>query len=190
MNEEGLTSVAVETGDQEWFYAWRPGGPKAESGNTNMCDPLVFEDSIFLSSFAGSQGCASLSIAGKEPRAIWANQNLCSSFANAVRVGDNLYGYDDAMGYCCIEIDHGQVAWRQDMRFANTVASGSMLIILEEDGTLRIAEANPNEYTEISSCSVPSTFKPAVWWTSPVLCGGRIYCRSYLGDLVCIDVRK
>jgi len=28
------------------------------------------------------------------------------------------------------------------------------------------------------------------FWNYPVLCNGRIYCRSYWGELVCIDVSK
>jgi outer membrane protein assembly factor BamB len=189
LNEECLTSVAVETGRTEWAFPWRPGGPKAESGNTNMSDPLVLGDSVFLSSFAGSQGCALLRLTGSGPKTLWANQHLCTSFANAVEVGDHLFGYDDAMGFCCLRVQDGKVAWRQSMRFAITLASNSKLIILEEDGTLRIAKAMPTSYSEISSCTVPSTFKPDLWWNSPVLCEGRIYCRSYLGELVCIDVR-
>jgi hypothetical protein len=31
--------------------------------------------------------------------------------------------------------------------------------------------------------------KARVFPTPPVLCGGRIYCRNYAGDLVCIDMR-
>jgi hypothetical protein len=32
--------------------------------------------------------------------------------------------------------------------------------------------------------------RPRVFATPPVLCDGKIYCRSYAGDLVCIDVSK
>ena len=68
------------------------------------------------------------------------------------------------------------------------------LIILEADGILHIAEANPSSYKEISRCTLPGAipgkegFKK--YWTPPVLCGGRIYCRNNFGNLVCIDVRK
>jgi len=46
-------------------------------------------------------------------------------------------------------------------------------------------------YKEISSADVlDGEKKPRNFWTPPVLCNGRIYCRNYAGDLVCIDVSK
>jgi hypothetical protein len=53
-----------------------------------------------------------------------------------------------------------------------------------------VAKTSPEGYTELAAVDVLKGAKKArVFPTPPVLCGGRIYCRNYAGDLVCIDVR-
>jgi hypothetical protein len=74
---------------------------------------------------------------------------------------------------------------------SSLIAADGKLIILEEDGTLHIAEATPSMYEEMSNCDVLwGEQKPRRFWTPPVLYKGKIYCRHYGGDLVCIDVSK
>jgi hypothetical protein len=56
---------------------------------------------------------------------------------------------------------------------------------------LHIIEASPAEYREISSADMLGGAKrPRRFAVPPVLGGGKIYCRNYAGDLVCIDVSK
>jgi len=58
-------------------------------------------------------------------------------------------------------------------------------------GTLYIAEASPEGYKELSECDVfGGKRKQRKFWTPPVLCDGRIYCRNYAGELLCIDVSR
>jgi hypothetical protein len=69
------------------------------------------------------------------------------------------------------------------------MAADGKLIILDQEGMLFIAEATPASYKEISSCDVlAGEQKFRQFWTPPVLCKGKIYCRNSYGDLVCIDV--
>jgi hypothetical protein len=44
--------------------------------------------------------------------------------------------------------------WGQNMRKASLIAADGKLIILEEVATLRIAEATPSLYNEITNCDV------------------------------------
>ena len=81
--------------------------------------------------------------------------------------------------------------WDEEMKISSLLSADGKLIILEDDGILRIAEATPSSYQEISSCNVlEGEKKPRIFWTPPVLCNGKIYCRNNYGDLVCIDVSK
>ena len=49
--------------------------------------------------------------------------------------------------------------------------------------------AIPEGFKVIASCDVlQGEKKPRVFWTPPVLCNAKIYCRNFAGDLVCIDV--
>ena len=76
------------------------------------------------------------------------------------------------------------------MRMVSLTAADGKLIVLGEKGTLSIVEASPSSYKEINSVKIPDQKTGDFWWTPPVLCRGKIYCRSYFGDLICIDVSK
>jgi hypothetical protein len=77
------------------------------------------------------------------------------------------------------------------MKPVSLTASDDKLIMLEMNGTLHIAEASSSMYTELSSADVmDGEDKRRIFATPPVLYGGKIYCRNFYGDLVCIDVRK
>ncbi|MCX6374901.1 MAG: hypothetical protein NTU88_02465 [Armatimonadetes bacterium] len=92
-----------------------------------------------------------------------------------------------------MEFATGKVMWDSDkrMQFTSSCAADGKLILLELNGTLHIAEVSPNAYHEIWSADVLAGAKrPRRFAVPPVLCGGRIYCRNYAGDLVCIDVSK
>jgi hypothetical protein len=71
------------------------------------------------------------------------------------------------------------------------ISAAGKLIILEDDGSLHIAEATPSSFKEISSCNVlesEQTFRR--FWTHPGFCNGRLHCKDVAGNLVCIDVSK
>jgi outer membrane protein assembly factor BamB len=81
--------------------------------------------------------------------------------------------------------------WEKD--FEGTVslsAANKKLIILTERGVLVIADASPTGYNELSSARVLDEKATGRFWTPPVLCRGRIYCRSQSGELACIDMRE
>jgi outer membrane protein assembly factor BamB len=81
--------------------------------------------------------------------------------------------------------------WEKEMKMASLIAADGKIIILEEDGTLHIAEATPSSYQELSSGDVlEGEQKSRKFYTPPVLYKGKIYVRNWIGDLVCIDVNK
>jgi hypothetical protein len=80
--------------------------------------------------------------------------------------------------------------WEETTGGAALAAADGKLIVLAAKGTLYIAEASSTAFTVISSCEVPSRSKATAWWTPLVLCNGKIYCGSHIGDLVYIYVSK
>jgi hypothetical protein len=91
-----------------------------------------------------------------------------------------------------VEWETGKLMWESEPMSSTTLtAVDGKLILLESNGTLRIAEASPEGYREISSADVLAGEKrPRRFVTAPVLCRGRIYCRNFTGDLICVDVSK
>jgi hypothetical protein len=56
---------------------------------------------------------------------------------------------------------------------------------------LYVVEASPRSFTLLSSCDLMKGVKKAArFWSPPVLCNGRIYCKDSLENLICVDVRR
>jgi outer membrane protein assembly factor BamB len=170
-------------------------------------DPIVHDDAVFLELF---YSCALLEGSGAEPRVLWNTPVLCNGgYPSAVLVDGYLYGShwppqyfvsgDDwetlrrlDMPFRCVEWKTGKLIWENSkMKSAGTIAAGGKLIILDVNGTLRVAEASPTSYQELCSVDVlAGAQKPRIFASPPVLCNAKIYCRNYAGDLVCIDVSR
>ncbi len=152
--------------------------------NVNAADPIISGDTIFISS-GYNHGGALLKISPQGITPVWQNRNMRNHFNSCVLWKDYIYGFDESTLKC---IDHktGEEKWAQrGLGKGSLVTAGGRLIILGERGKLVIAEAGPEQYTELASADV-LTFK---CWTSPILANGRIYARNAKGNLVCVDVR-
>jgi len=185
----GLFSVKVDTGERLWFFEFYLRPP-------NCADPVLCGDRVFISHVYKSEGKnALLDISGATPEPLWQNDNLRNYFSACVYLDGYLYGSDGEVGELnrlrCICVETGEIQWEKEMPMASLTATQNTLIILGEKGTLRLAEATPSGYKEIASFDVLEGEKRLrQFWTPPVLYGGRIYCRNYIGDLVCIDVNS
>jgi outer membrane protein assembly factor BamB len=181
-----LYSVDVETGEILWFYeVWNGDLP---------ADPIIYKNRIFISR-GYSGGSILLEMNGNEVSVLWENQNMKNHFSSCVRIDGYIYGTHGQVGpinpFRCIDLETGDIMWEKEMRTVSLISADGKLIILEENGTLRIAEATPSSYTEISSGDVlKGEKKLRKFWTPPVLYKGKIYVRNLGGDLVCIDVSK
>ena len=143
------------------------------------------------------------------PATVWTDSDFDSNPTTPVMVEGFVYGSNKglrsfpnlawdqfeaaAIPVRCMEFATGKVMWDspENMPFVSTCAAAGKLILLDVKGTLRIVEASPVGYREISSADVLGGAKrPRRFVVPPVLCGSRIYCRNYAGDLVCIDVSR
>jgi outer membrane protein assembly factor BamB len=185
----GLFSVEPETGKQLWYYEW--GRPDT----ANIADPLVFENKVFIATAYFVAQCALLDINGDEPKEMWRNRNLETDISSSIYVDGYIYGCSgDQGGYLpfrCIDAKTGKVMWEKTMWTVTLIAADGKLLILEERGTLHVAEATPVSYKEISSGNLlGDKRKLEKFWTPPVLYKGKIYCRDWHQSLFCVDVRK
>jgi outer membrane protein assembly factor BamB len=187
----GIHSVDVETGKVLWLYKWEP------FRDIHASDPLIFDNKVFIAQYSRG-GSVLLDIKRGEPKVLWENKNMSSDTSSPVLINGYIYGceggpYQNQGLLRCLDVETGEVMWEEDLdtKSITLMAADGRLIILREDGTLRIAKAKPSSYKEISSGNVPvGEGQSRKFWTPPVLCNGKIYCRNYDGDLVCIDVSK
>jgi outer membrane protein assembly factor BamB len=192
-----LNAVEVTSGKKLWSYKhddyWHP-----------VADPIVFGNKIFISL---PDYCVMLDITGNGPWELWNNTELNTWSATAVLVDGYLYGIHtppefsgltgwDVMlrkdwPFRCIDAKTGTVMWEKSMKPFSLIAADGKLILLELKGRLSIVKATSSTYVELSSADVlGGVDKQRIFATSPVLYKGKIYCRNYAGDLVCIDVSK
>jgi outer membrane protein assembly factor BamB len=193
-----LSAVEVSTGKERWS------SPVTFTYDTNVVtDPIIYGDEAY---YATVDHSVALQIVGDKPRELWRAEKLRGALATPVLVNGDLFGSDwpTSLGnwewaaflrldwpFQCLDWKTGAVMWEKSMKYVSLMAAGGKLIMLEANGTLHVAEATPREYRELSSADVfGGGNKPRLFVTPPVLCGGRVYCRNYAGDLVCIDVSK
>jgi outer membrane protein assembly factor BamB len=186
-NSQGLCSVDVESGKQQWFFDWKP------YYRVSVADPIVFNDNVFMSC-GYDIGCVLIDISGNEPQEIWRNKNMLNHWSTGVLIDGNIYGidgsYKEDKSLNCIDFKTGEKMWSENLKAASLSAAVDKLIILNDKGTFFIVEATPSAYKEISSGTIPDQKGFELWWAPPVLLRGRIYCRSSDGGLYCIDVSK
>jgi outer membrane protein assembly factor BamB len=187
----GIHSADVESGNVSWSYEWE------EYTNIQVSDPLIFDGKVFIAQYDG-RGSFLLNIKAGPPEVLWQNLNMSSDNSSPVFIDGYLYGIDGGIevhhaSLRCLDVETGDVMWEKDMETnsISLMAADGKLILLEEDGSLRIAEAHPTSYREISSGNIHEhEIMGPKYWTTPVLYNGKIYCRNYGFDLVCVDVSR
>jgi outer membrane protein assembly factor BamB len=188
----GLHAVEVETGKVFWLYEWEP------LREVQTTDPLIFDKYVFITQYDEKYGSALLEIGGGEPKVLWESLNMESNVSSPVMIDGYIYGseggpYPHRGSLQCLDAKTGDLMWEDKLNGEpiSLMAADGKLIILDEDGTLYIAEATPSSYKEISSGDVlEGENKSRKFHTPPVLYKGKIYVRSLAGDLVCIYVSK
>jgi hypothetical protein len=197
----GITSVDIGTGTPVWQYDHAVhltyATPDPLIVGDKVCVPLA-EDALF-----NHEGYL-LRVQGAVPRLLWKTADLFSVGSSPVAVGGYLYSvYYGLWGpwqrpptsLRCFNLESGRVLWEElfgkdyeDKSFALAGANG-ILLMLTDRGILYTAEASPEGFKEIAHCDVlQEASRPRKFWTPPVLCNAKIYCRNFAGDLVCIDV--
>lgn len=178
-NGDGLVILDPRNGKEIAHSAWKT------RYDVNAATPVVIGDKIFISS-GYNRGCSMLRFDGKKLETLWENREMRNHMSGCVHYKGHLYGFDETI-FKCLALD-GEVAWsKRGLGKGAMVLAGDKLLMLTRRGDLAIAAASPEGYKELSRTRVLND--GAVQWTTPVLCGGLVYCRSSMGQLVCIDRR-
>ncbi len=182
--KEGLAVLDRGDGAELWFHPWRKG-----ESTVNCLMPIVLGERVFLAS-AYQHGCALLGFEeeGGERRVVPVFESLAlrAKLGGVVRVGEYLYGLDEAV-LKCIDLE-GNERWRKrGLGLGSISAADGRLLILTKNGELVVARATPEAYVELARD--PVFERGSVLWSAPVLCAGRLYLRSGEGELICRDHR-
>ncbi len=173
-------AVDPGTGKRLWSHRW------VTRYGVNAADPIVVGNQVFISS-GYNKGCALLEITGPEVKTVWKSKALRNQFSGSVVLDGYLYGIDgDSSGQAslkCLEWTTGEEKWNYpENGFGSLLATRSHLLVLDHEGTLRVAPASPRGFTPTSSARILD----GRCWTAPVLANQRLYARNASGTLVCV----
>jgi outer membrane protein assembly factor BamB len=176
-----LVAVDPQTGSELWRFPFETGY------DTNNTDPIVHDDTIFISSY--SHGCALVRIKDGKPEAVYDTKVLFNNLSPGILMGDYVYVFNGEAkmktDFRCIHLPTGELKWqRDDPAFGSVICTGGKLIIMSEKGELLLAEPSPAELKILGRSQVLG----GVCWTPPTLVNGKIYVRNAKGDLVCVEL--
>jgi outer membrane protein assembly factor BamB len=191
-NLSGTYGVRAADGKAAWSFAWPPHSkPHAQY----TADPLVWNRHVLVSAVY-SRGTGLFRIGPGDPEEVWAHRWAFKS-SSPVLLDGHLYapvGNKVAGVLFCVDFLSGEVRWKRDIQTGiSLIAVGRRLVVLSHRGDLRIVRADPSAYHELAVARLDPELSAAdrvkhtgVWWTPPVYCRGRLYCRKDDGELVCV----
>jgi len=182
-----LHGLDPDTGTNLWEYATR----KQTSGNVYAANPVVFGDEIFLSGWY-NLGALLLQVKAGKPEKVWHLDNAISThYAAGIIYDGYIYGFH---GHAwerggptlrCVELASGKLMWEQPQTGSGTISRfGNHLLILTENGELKLVQASPKQFKLKAQCQVVGRTTR----NYPALADGFAYVRGPK-QLVCLDLR-
>lgn len=179
-----LVGIDPQSGTEFWRWShW------AEKWGAACVDPLVHEGKLFFTTSEQYQRCARFSIIGNTLREDWAHPRLAVYTGACVLLDQHLYAINRRGLLKCLDWRTGAEQWYQRGfgEFASLIAADGRLIVQTSDsGEVVVVKADPRKYREERRAKVFQG--EAATFTAPVLANGRLYCRGYAGEIVCLDL--
>jgi outer membrane protein assembly factor BamB len=188
INEQRSAANLVGIESRTGRELWRHDGWQEQWGAMGV-DSIVHDGKLFITSAQEYRQAARFTIDGKSLQQDWSTNRVAGYTGSAVLLRDHLYLVDSRGILRCLDWNTGKEAWSQrgfDERGTLIAADGMLLIQTGASGKLIVAAADSQQYRELRSIKVfegkPETYK------APTIANGRIFCRSYAGEVVCLDV--
>jgi outer membrane protein assembly factor BamB len=116
---------------------------------------------------------------------LWRSPRLKQSYSPTVFHDGHLYGFNGAW-LVCASPDDGAVLWRQKVYSGSLIlVDGHLVILGDNSGDLRIAEATPKGYRE--KLKAPVFNAGAASTTGPSFAGGRLLLRN-VEEIVALEI--
>ena len=170
-----MIGVDPNNGELKWSY------PHENQWQQNINMPVMADkNTLFLSApQAGARGLKLTNADGKtEVEEIWSSRKIQFYHVSSVRDGDWVYGSTGIMApafMAAVNIRTGEIGWRhRGIPKANVLQADGRLIILDEDGSLYLATASPEELQVHSQIQL---FDKSAW-TVPTVVGKTVFVRD------------
>jgi outer membrane protein assembly factor BamB len=195
LTSNAVVSFAAETGKLLWQFG--NSGDRFAGNTANIPMVVLTADPNQIFATAGYNrggGLVRLESAGEDlkPYEEYWSERLRNKLGGVVRVGDYLYGDEDASGNLwCAEAKTGKVMWKRKdgadgAGSASLCFADGMLYVRFENGYVSLVDATPKAFHRVSSFRLPNGRGQC--WAYPVVICGRLYLREK--EVVwCYDVR-
>jgi len=167
---------------------WRV--PFKTNAKRHAASPVVIGDTVVVNSHTIGLVATRVTREGAswKTEPAWANTDLKINLATPVVVEGALYCQGPNRDYICADAGTGKLNWSKTgfglgkKDYSSTIALGSRLLVLTEDGTLLLLDANPQKYTELGRLQVCGNT-----WAHPAYADGRLYVRDGR-SLACLNL--
>jgi outer membrane protein assembly factor BamB len=155
-------------------------------------DPLPIGENVLICGCYGQHSrlfSLKPTVGDEAPKAIWSSSKLLPHVATPVLYKGYLYtpaGYLGDSTLACADPKDGNIKWKKEVRVEGLLIVDGKIIAQGPSGTVYVADATPEGYKPHGSYKALTSDE---CWTSPSLSGGRLYVRSWEGELASLDLR-
>ena len=182
---QSVNGLDPDTGAVLWSH------PHDTAADMNNSTPIWGDDQVLFLSAAYNNGSRALRITGDgdvtRVEQLWFTNQFRLMFANAVRLGEYVYGTSGGFGpafFGALDLGTGQVVWR-DRGFGRSsmVYADGKAIVLDERGSLALVRLSPAGLEVAARTELFDTTA----WTVPTLVGTVLYARDR-AQIVALDL--
>lgn len=183
-----LNAVRLNDGKLLWSFPW------VFDDGADSPDPVVVGNRVFIST-AYRNGATMIDFEDNKPVQKWFKKEIQNEFGSSIFVDGYVYVPDGDTRHRtaylkCIDFNTGEEKWSRDTGHCSIIYIDKKFILLNQWGELTIMEADEKGYRDLAHTKIVETSDEIRCWTAPVLAYGKLYVRTNVGDLVCIDVSK
>ena len=173
MSSNCVYGADTKTGKLLWSVEY-------ENSRSNNCTDAIFHDGYVFASSGYGKGSIliKLTASRKEiiPETVWHTDLMDNHHGGVILHDGYLYGAGhNSRGWFCLDFMTGEQMWKARGK-GSVFYADNMFYFLEENGTMKLVKAAPEQYDEVSSFKVPKGGE-GYHWAHPVVCGGRLYIR-------------
>lgn len=159
---DGVQQMLVQTRSQlagvdisDGTVLWRIDVPAFRG--MNILTPTMVGERIFTSSYGGKSFLYEVSKEGDqwESKIVWENRQQ-GYMSSPVVIDGHIYLHLRNRRFTCLNAETGEATWTTKPfgQYWSMIAQGDQILALDQDGTLRLIQANPEEFTLISERSL------------------------------------
>ncbi len=180
-----LVALDPATGNE---LARTPFGQRGPTVNGAM--PVVVGNRVLLTASYGI-GAELVNLGRDKLDVVWQDEVLSSQYTTPIIHEGAVFGIDGRqdggpISLKCFDPQTRKIHWtKSGLAYATLIAADGKLLVMQTDGTLRLAELNKSAYRELGTASLLSKTTRAL----PALANGRFYVRNEQ-TLKCVELSK